>query len=150
MSKATNGNTVRVHYKGTLEDGTIFDDSRTRGETLNFELGTNHMIEGFQKEIVGMEVGQTKTFKLACEDAYGQPVDEAVVEVPKEAFPENFDFVIGSSVQGTHPSGHQMNAVITEVKDEVVFLDHNHPLSGKDLNFEVELVEIDTPTTETE
>jgi len=150
MSKAINGNTVRVHYKGTLEDGTVFDSSHERGETLDFELGTEAMLPGFQTKIVGMEVGETKSFVLTATEAYGEPVAEAVIPVPKAAFPEDFEFEVGTEVQGTSPAGEMVRATITEVEDETVLLDHNHPLSGKDLNFEVELVEIQEVTTDTE
>ena len=142
MSKAKNGNNVRVHYKGTFEDGTIFDSSHDRGETLDFELGSKSMISGFQDNILGMTVGETKAFKVLSADAYGDPNPEAVVTVPKAAFPEDFEFTVGTPVQGTSPMGQPLRAVISEVEDENVILDHNHPLSGKDLNFEVELVEI--------
>jgi len=136
------GQSVRVHYKGTLNDGTIFDHSRDRDETLDFELGSEDMIPAFQKAIVGMKTGETKTFKVTCDDAYGQPDPEAVVEVPKEAFPEDYPFKIGDAVMGTAPNGQPIRATISSVADDTVVLDHNHPLAGKDLNFEVELVEV--------
>ena len=142
VKKAAKGNTVKVHYKGTLEDGSVFDDSREREQTLDFELGTDSMLPGFQDAIVGMKVGETKAFTLACDDAYGAPEQERVVPVPKDAVPEGFEFVVGSPVLGTSPNGQPVRATIKEVQEGEVLLDHNHPLAGKDLNFEVELVEV--------
>ena len=141
MKIAKNGRNVRVHYKGTLSDGTVFDSSRDRGETLDFELGKPGMIVGFQKEIVGMRTGETRAFNVPCADAYGEPLAEAVIKVPKEAFDPTIKLEIGEAVMGQGPQG-PMRAVISAVEDDGVLLDHNHPLAGKDLNFEVELVEV--------
>ena len=140
MSKAENGQSVKVHYKGTLEDGTVFDNSRDRGEPLDFELGGGNLLPDFEGAVIGMAVGEVKTFTIA--EGYGAHQPDAVVPVPKEAFPEDFDFTVGQAVGGTSASGQPIRAVITKVSDEQVTLDHNHPLAGKDLNFEVELVEI--------
>ena len=137
---ADNGQNVKVHYKGTLDDGTVFDDSRERGATLDFEIGTKTLLPDFEAAVVGMEVGETKTFKIT--EGYGPHRPEAVVNVPTTAFPEGFDFVVGNSVQGTNAQGQMIQATITTVGDEEVTLDHNHPLAGQNLNFEVELVEI--------
>jgi|TARA_R110002020_G_scaffold18065_3_gene63768 peptidylprolyl isomerase len=141
-TKATNGHNVRVHYKGTLDDGTVFDDSRVRESTLDFELGTGNLIPGFQEAIVGMKSGQTKTFTVDCESAYGQPDPAAVVKVPKEAFSPEHSFSVGDPVMGTAPDGQSIRAVVASVEEDGLLLDHNHPLAGKDLIFEVELVEI--------
>ena len=136
------GQNVKVHYKGTLDDGTIFDNSRDREETLDFELGSGNLIPAFQKEIVGMKTGETKAFKVTCDDAYGQHDPDGLVEVPKEAFPEDYPFRVGDAVLGSTPDGQSIRATISSVADDTVVLDHNHPLAGKDLNFEVELIEI--------
>ena len=142
MSKVKNGNNVRVHYKGTLEDGTVFDNSHDREETLNFEVGSGNLIPGFEKAVVGMSEGETKTFKVSCADAYKEPTPDAVIKVPKSAFDESVTLVEGQTVSGTDPSGRPIQATIRSFDDEEVTLDHNNPLAGKDLNFEVELVEI--------
>jgi len=142
VKTAAKGQTVKVHYKGTLADGSVFDDSREREETLDFEIGTTDLLPAFQDAIVGMKVGETKSFTLASAEAYGDPDTERVVPVSKDAFPEGFDFVVGSPVLGTSPNGRPVQATITEVQETQVFLDHNHPLAGKALNFEVELVEV--------
>ena len=141
MKIAKNGRNVKVHYRGTLSDGTIFDDSRARDETLNFTLGAPGMIPGFQSGIVGMRTGETKTFEVSCADAYGQRLTEAVIKVPRDAFSSEMKLEIGDAVMGQGPQG-PMRAIISAVEDDGVMLDHNHPLAGKDLNFEVELVEV--------
>ena len=138
MSKAENGQTVQVHYKGTLSDGTVFDNSRDRGETLEFTLGGGALLPDFENAVVGMETGEVKNFTIA--EGYGAPNPEAIVPVPKQAFPEDFEFNVGAVVPGTKGAGQPFQATITEIQDETVTLDHNHPLAGKDLNFEVELV----------
>ena len=142
MKIAKNGRNVRVHYKGTLSDGTVFGSSRDRGETLDFELGKPGMIAGFQKEIVGMRTGETKAFSVLCAEAYGQPLAEAIVKVPKDAFHPEMKLEVGETVMGQSPQGQPVRAVISAVEDDGVLLDHNHPLAGKDLNFEVELMEV--------
>ena len=141
MKIAKNGRSVRVHYRGTLNDGTVFDNSRDRGETLDFELGKPGMISGFQNGIVGMRTGETKSFSIPCVDAYGEHVPEAIVKVSKDVFHPEMKLEVGAAVMGQGPQG-PMRAVISAVEDDSVLLDHNHPLAGKDLSFEVELVEV--------
>ena len=143
MNKAENGHSVKVHYKGTLDDGTVFDSSHERGETLDFELGAGNLVPGFEEGVVGMSAGETKTLKIASTDAYGEHNPEAIIKVPKSSFPEGFDFIVGNFVQGENQLGQPIRAIISSVNDEEVLLDHNHPLAGKNLTFEVELVEID-------
>jgi len=143
MNTAKNGNNVKIHYRGTLDDGTEFDNSRNRDATLDFELGSGNMIPGFEKEIIGMKTGQTKEFKLGCAEAYGEHDPEAVVGVPLAYFPDGSDLSVGNMVQGKNEQGQQLRATILSVEEEEVFLDHNHPLAGKDLNFQVELIEVE-------
>tara|TARA_B100000073_G_C23455463_1_gene461122 strand:- start:11 stop:439 length:429 start_codon:yes stop_codon:yes gene_type:complete len=140
--KVENGFNVKVHYRGTLSDGTEFDNSRIRGETLDFEVGTPGLIKGFNDAVVGMTKGETKTFSLAADDAYGQVVSEAFQNVPKTQFDDDFIFEVGGAVMGQGPQG-PFRATIHEVQDESVILDFNHPLAGKDLTFEVEVVEVE-------
>ncbi len=142
MNKAKNGHNVKVHYKGTLDDGTVFGDSHEHDQTLEFKLGSGHWLPAFEEAIVGMSAGETKTLKIASADAYGERDPEAVVKVPKSAFPEGYDFAVGNFVQGQNQLGQPVRATISSVAGGEVSLDHNHPLAGKDLNFEVELLEV--------
>ena len=140
--KVTNGNNVKVHYVGLLSDGTEFDNSHNRGSTLDFEVGSNQLLEGFNNALLGMAEGETKTITIKSEDAYGDRDPEAVAVVPREAFPEEYEFEVGQQVQGTAPDGSPVLAKITNFEEDNVTLDVNHPLAGEDLTFEVELVEI--------
>ena len=140
MKTAENGNTVSVHYKGTFPDGEVFDDSRLRGEAMNVLIGAGNIISGFETALLGMTEGETKTVNLKAEEAYGQPDPNAIATVPK---PENYDFEIGAKVQGQDPTGNVVLAEIVSFDAENVTLDHNHPLVGRELNFEIELVKID-------
>ena len=139
--KVTTGHTVSVHYKGTFPDGTEFDNSRIRGEALSFEVGSGRMIRGFNDAVVGMATGETKTITLQPETAYGMPEKDAFQNVPKTAFGEDFTFEIGGMIKGNGPQGPFL-AKIHEVQDDDVVLDFNHPLAGKELNFEIELVSV--------
>jgi peptidylprolyl isomerase len=142
MSKVEKGSKVKVHYKGTLTDGVQFDSSYDRGETLPFEVGAGQMIPGFDAAVVGMEAGDKKTVTIPSSEAYGERNDKAVQDVPKTAFPPDFEFRLNESVQGANEQGQPLIAKILEVTDESVKLDLNHPLAGEDLTFEIELVEI--------
>ena len=142
MSKVEKGSKVKVHYKGTLTDGVQFDSSYDRGETLPFEVGAGQMIPGFDAAVVGMEAGDKKTVTIPSAEAYGERNNEAVQDVPKTAFPPDFEFRLNESVQGANEQGQPLIAKILEVTDESVKLDLNHPLAGEDLTFEIELVEI--------
>jgi len=140
MSEAKNGQQVKVHYRGTLEDGTVFDDSRLRGETLDFELGAKTLLPDFESAVVGMQVGAKKAFTVP--EGYGAYDPKALVTVPKTAFPPDFSFSVGDAVQGTSPDGQPVIAKINSITEDVIELDHNHPLAGKDLNFVIELVDV--------
>jgi len=139
--KATNGQNVSVHYRGTLSDGTEFDNSRVRGATMDFQLGSGQLLVGFNNAVTGMTVGETKTINIPSAEAYGPPRPEAIQQVPRGAFADDFEFIVGGTVQGNGPAG-QFIAKIQEVQDDFVVLDLNHPLAGKDLTFEIELVSI--------
>jgi len=143
MSKVENGQTVNVHYVGTLDDGTQFDASRPRGETLAFQVGSGQMISGFDKAVVGMTVGETKTVTLDPVDAYGDVNSEAFQSTPRSAFPEGFQFTINETVRGQDEAGRVVSARIHAVEEDTVTLDFNHPLAGKSLNFEIELVGVE-------
>ena len=140
---ANNGDNVSVHYRGTLEDGTEFDSSYTRGQTLNFEIGDGRMIKAFDTAVTGMTVGETKTVMLESKEAYGELNPEAVRNFDRSAFPENFNFEIGSFVEAKSEEGHTMPARIAGVEGDQVMVDFNHPLAGKNLNFEIHLMRVE-------
>ena len=148
MKTVENGTSVKLHYKGTFPDGEVFDDSRVRGETMNVLVGQGRLIKGFENALLGMTEGQTKSITLTADEAYGQPNPKAIIKAPKTAFPENFDFQEGVSVTGHAANGQPFAAKIVSFDDEEVTLDHNHPLAGKDINFEIELVEIQQDSSE--
>ena len=140
MSEVNVGKTVSVHYVGTFDDGTEFDSSRSRDEPLTFQLGAGHVIPGFDSAVSEMVVGETKTIKLSPEDAYGKVEPTMVQSVPRDVFPPEFEFVVGNMVQGELPSGQPITAKIEAINEGTVVLDLNHPMAGKHLNFEVELL----------
>jgi peptidylprolyl isomerase len=142
MSQAKTGDSVKIHYTGTLDDGTQFDSSAGR-EPLAFELGSGQVIPGFDKAVEGMTVGDSKTVNIPAEDAYGQHHEQMVQEVPLSALPEDLTPAEGMGLQAQGPDGQQVNLVITSVQEEAITVDGNHPLAGKALNFDIELVSVD-------
>jgi FKBP-type peptidyl-prolyl cis-trans isomerase 2 len=143
MSQAKIGDTVRVDYTGTLESGEVFDSSIGEGrEPLEFTLGQGQMIPGFEKEVVGMTLGETKKINIVSAEAYGERSLEALVEVPLTQFPPEIPLLPGTELAVHTPEGYQLPALIHEVREETVVIDTNHPLAGLDLNFELTLVEI--------
>tara|TARA_B100000131_G_C17779452_1_gene476654 strand:- start:38 stop:469 length:432 start_codon:yes stop_codon:yes gene_type:complete len=143
VSKVENGSNVSVHYRGTLNNGEQFDSSYDRGEPIGFTVGSGQMIAGFDAGVVGMAVGEKKTITLTPDQAYGETNPEAIQEFSKDKFPPDFEFIQDGHVQGQTGDGRTFNAVITEINENTVTLDLNHPMAGKDLNFEIELVSID-------
>lgn len=141
MPQAKNGDTVKVHYTGTLEDGTVFDSSRER-EPLEFTLGKGQLIPGFEEAVTGMEVGDTTTAKIPADKAYGPVREEMVARVEKDQFPEGLNPEVGQKLQVPQQDGQVLVVTVTEVDNTHVTLNANHPLAGKDLVFEIELVEI--------
>lgn len=139
--KVRNGSSVSVHYRGTLSDGTEFDNSKVRGQTLNFQVGSGQMIAGFDNAVVGMTIGDVKKINLKADQAYGQPDPQAVQPVPRGAFPPDFEFLVGEVVQGNGPQGPFLAKIIEEGEEEII-LDFNHPLAGEELNFEIELLAV--------
>ena len=142
MSKAKTGNKVKVHYIGTLKDGSEFDNSRKREKALEFIIGEASMIPGFEQGVTGMEIGETKTIEILSKLAYGEVNSEAKIKVGRDQFPPDFKLIIDEVIQGKTKSGKPALAKIVEVNEKEVTLDMNHPLAGKDLKFEVELLEI--------
>lgn len=142
MATAQNGNTVKVHYTGKLHDGTVFDSSLKRDEPLEFTLGQGNMIAGFEKAVLGMEVGQSKVADIPANEAYGEKVDDMVIEVPKKDVPANINPEVGQQLAIKQTDGRTVPVTVAGVTEETITLDGNHPLAGKDLVFEIELVEV--------
>jgi peptidylprolyl isomerase len=136
-----NGDVVKVDYTGNLTDGTQFDSSKGRAP-LEFTVGAGQMIAGFDAAVVGMKVGQTKKVTIPAAQAYGEHQDNMVLEVPKENLPPDMTPKIGDHLATMQPNGRQLEVVITAVNDSSVIIDANHFLAGKDLTFEITLVEI--------
>lgn len=132
---------VKVHYKGTLNDGEVFDSSEGK-EPLEFTLGTGQVIPGFDNGIIGMQVEESKTINIPCAEAYGEVREELKQEVSKEQLPPEIKPEVGLQLMSSTPDGQQIPLVVAEVKEEVIIVDANHPLAGKDLTFEVTLVSI--------
>ncbi|MEJ2718714.1 MAG: peptidylprolyl isomerase [Deltaproteobacteria bacterium] len=141
MAGAKDGDKVRVHYTGKVEDGTVFDSSKNR-DPLEFTLGESGIIPGFQEMVVGMNPGDSKTDTIPSEKAYGPYVEEMVLEVERDKFPEDLDPEVGQHLQLSRSDGQVIPVLITRVDESTITLDANHPLAGKDLTFEVDLVEI--------
>ncbi|MFU8891103.1 MAG: FKBP-type peptidyl-prolyl cis-trans isomerase [Anaerosomatales bacterium] len=133
------GTTVRVHYRGTLEDGSEFDTSKGR-DPLEFTIGSGEVIPGFESAVADMAVGDSTTITLDAENAYGGYHEEAVQVVPVTAFTD--DPYEGAVVQLLGPNGERLAATITSIEGDDVTLDFNHPLAGKELTFEIELIEV--------
>lgn len=142
MSQAKAGDSVKIHYTGTLDDGSQFDSSAGR-DPLAFELGSGQVIPGFDKAVDGMSVGDSKTVNIPAEDAYGPHQPAMVQDVPKSALPDDMEPAEGMGLQAQGPDGQVVNLVVTEVKEDSITVDGNHPLAGKALNFDIELVSID-------
>lgn len=141
MDKAKKGDIVKVHYKGTLTSGEQFDSSEGR-DPLEFTVGAGQMIAGFDAAIPGMNVGEKKTITIAPENAYGAKNEEAIIEFPKKNIPADMQLQPGMKLQLRDDSGRPIPVVVAEVKEEIVVLDANHELAGKELVFDIELVEI--------
>ena len=141
MSKAKSGDKVRIHYTGKLDDGTMFDSSEGR-DPLEFDLGGGGVIPGFDTAVDGMTVGEKKSVKIESGEAYGPRHEELIQDVPKGDLPDDMDLSVGLQLQAQNPEGQVMRFTITEVTDDTITVDGNHPLAGQALNFDIELVEI--------
>lgn len=135
------GDKVKVHYTGKLENGEIFDSS-VGADPLEFEVGSQQVIPGFDNGVIGMQPGDKKTVTITPEDGYGTRVEEMVMDMPRERFPEDITPEIGLCLQLVDDQEHVMPVMITGIKDDAITLDANHPLAGKTLVFDIELVEI--------
>jgi FKBP-type peptidyl-prolyl cis-trans isomerase SlpA len=132
---------VKVHYKGTLSNGEVFDSSEGR-DPLEFTLGAGQIIPGFESGIIGMQVEESKTINIPAAEAYGEPKEELKQEVGKAQLPPEIKPEVGLQLMSKAPDGREIPLVVTEVKDESIIIDSNHPLAGKDLTFEVTLLSI--------
>lgn len=141
MEVAKKGNRVKVHYTGKLQDGTIFDSSIER-EPLEFVVGDGNMIKGFDKAVEGMQKGETVTANIPSSEAYGERRTDMMVEVPIDQVPENINPTVGQQLSIQQANGQNMPVVVAAVTADKITLDANHPLAGKDLTFEINLVEI--------
>jgi len=141
MTQAKEGDTVKVHYKGILSNGDVFDDSHGRAP-LEFTLGEGQIIPGFDNAVKGLTPGDTCTEKIPCDEAYGEIRDDLVASVERSNLPDEIDPEVGQRLQMQQQNGQRLNVVITEVDEESITVDANHPLSGEDLTFEIELIDI--------
>ena len=141
MARAKYGDTVKVHYTGRLDDGTVFDTS-ANGDPLQFTIGGGQIIPGFEHAVVGMNPGESKTVKIPAEDAYGQRREDLVLEIEKSQLPEGLKPEVGLQLQSRQPDGRIIVLTIADISESHVTLDANHPLAGKDLTFDIQLVEI--------
>lgn len=141
MSDVKSGDKVRIHYTGTLADGTVFDSSAGR-DPLEFTVGAGQVIVGMDKEMVGMTVGEKKTITAVADEAYGQRQEDAQQNVPREIIPADIPLEVGMQLQMQSPEGQVVPVSVVAIEEETVTLDANHMLAGKDLTFDIELVEI--------
>ncbi|MGM0506122.1 MAG: FKBP-type peptidyl-prolyl cis-trans isomerase [Bacteroidota bacterium] len=141
MSKVKEGDTVKVHYTGTLNDGSVFDSSEER-EPLEFKLGEGQLIPGFEKAVTGMEKGDSVEVTIPSDEAYGETRDDLVISVPKSDMPDEIEPAVGMQLQVNQPDGQPIPVRVTAVEEENIQLDANHPLAGEDLTFKIDLIEI--------
>jgi peptidylprolyl isomerase len=141
MQQAKSGDTVKVDYTGTLEDGAVFDTSASRGP-LQFMIGDGQIIPGFDQAVIGMNVGDKKTINIPSDQAYGPHLADKILEVNQDQIPKHLSLEVGQQVQVPQKDGSKIFFVVTDVSETSVTLDGNHPLAGKDLTFDIQLVEI--------
>ena len=141
MRQVKKGDTVKVHYHGKLTTGETFDSSDGK-QPLEFKVGDGDVIKGFEEGVMGMKIGDKKTIQIPAEDAYGNKNEEMMIEFPKDRFPSDMNPEVGMPLTMSNGAGQNFRVTITEVKDDSVILDANHPLAGEELIFDMELVEI--------
>ncbi|MBN2326587.1 MAG: peptidylprolyl isomerase [Candidatus Omnitrophica bacterium] len=141
MAQAKLGDQVKVHYKGTLEDGAVFDTSENM-DPLEFTLGEGDVIPGFENAVLGMNEGESKTVSVPPDEAYGDSDEELILTVPRSDLPSQIVPEIGMVLKATADDGSVSHIIVSEMDEESVTLDGNHPLAGQVLNFEIQLVEI--------
>jgi len=141
MAQAKTGDTVKVHYTGKLDDGTVFDTSANR-EPLQFTIGEGQLIPDFEQSVVGMNPGESKTIQIPSDNAYGPHHEEMVMVVDRKEFPENLEPTVDQRLQVRQQDGQEFAVTVIAVSETQVTLDGNHPLAGKDLSFDIQLTEI--------
>ena len=141
MEQVKHGDTVKIHYTGKLEDGTIFDTS-TKRDPLQFIIGAGQVVSGFEQAIVGMNTSESKTVKVPADKAYGPHREEMVLVVDRNKIPKNLKLELGQELQIPQEDGQKTIVAVTNISESSVTLDANHPLAGKDLTFDIQLIEI--------
>ncbi|ROT98080.1 FKBP-type peptidyl-prolyl cis-trans isomerase [Histidinibacterium lentulum] len=141
MTQVKTGDTVLIHYTGTLTDGETFDSSRGR-EPLEFQVGSGQIIPGLDAALPGMAVGESKKVEVPCADAYGETDPDARQSIPRDQIPADIPVDPGTRLQMQTPQGQVVPVTVVEASDSAITLDANHPLAGKDLIFDIEVVEI--------
>lgn len=141
MAQAKTGDTVKVHYTGKLDDGTVFDSSVDR-EPLQFTIGQGQLIPDFEQAVIGMNPDESKTVQIPADKAYGPHREDMVIKVERSNLPADLDPKVDQKLQMRHPDGQATVVTVTEVNDADITLDGNHPLAGKDLTFDIQLTEI--------
>ena len=140
--KVTKGNIVKIDYTGKLEDGTVFDSSKNHDKPLEFEVGSGHIIEGFDKAMIGMIKGDEKEITLKPAEAYGEMNPDLLKKIPKEQFPKDAQLTVGMMLEMNSPDGMKIPVIVSEVGDKEITIDLNHPMAGKTLTFNVKLLSV--------
>jgi len=141
MNTVKANNIVKVHYTGKLTSGQIFDTTEGK-DPIEFTLGEGSLISGFENGLIDMKLNEKKSFTIAKEDAYGEVLTELIQEVNKTELPQDMEPKVGMGLVSKSPDGQEMNLMVVEVKEESIIIDGNHPLAGKDLVFDIEILEI--------
>lgn len=141
MSKVTNTDTVKVHYTGKTDDGTVFDSSVER-KPLQFTMGQGQLIPGFEKAVEGLAVGESTNVRIPADEAYGDVRPDMVVDIEKNQIPPDINPELGMQLQIQQPNGQPLGVTVKAITETHVTLDANHPLAGEALTFDIELVEI--------
>ncbi|MCP4050422.1 MAG: peptidylprolyl isomerase [bacterium] len=141
MTTAKKGDTVKVHYTGKLEDGTVFDSSENQ-EPLQFTIGSGQVISGFDKSVKGLRLNESTTIKIPVDEAYGQRREDMIVTADKDQFPDDLDIQKGQTLEIPQPDGTTVHLKVLDITNKNIILDANHPLAGRTLIFDIELIEI--------
>ena len=141
MTQVKQGDTIKVHYSGKLSDGTVFDSS-VEGEPLEFTVGEGQIIPGFEEAVTGMSEGEKTTALVPADQAYGPHHEEGVIDVPRDRIPAEITPEVGQQLQMQSKDGQPVPVRVVEVAEETIKVDANHPLAGKDLTFDIEVVSV--------